>query len=275
MQGLSHCAVLWMLAVGLAFGQLAERSTLVSETAKMPVQIQNGTFNQSAFIASVEAAVSDPALDFTKLNPLLAADLKNPDVRVRRYASLAVSQLSSRRPNSTEELEPLMPSILASIDDTDRGVQMGSILAATELRPTVPDSVVISLQSRFGRDDINNESYAILAGALTKIRPNDPTTDASVLSFLKNAKVSDALKAEAIHEVGDPRLSDSITGEISSLLLDTQSEQIRLAAILASERIGPRALYLEKESLKAIQVDQTKSHSLRQEASRALAMLQH
>ena len=261
-----------LLSGSLAFGQVSEHSTLVNDVAKMPAQMQAATFSQEAFEASLESAVSDPTLDFTRLNPLLESDLKSSDVKVRRYAALVVSQLASGRPNSTEELEPLLPTIVAAVDDSDRGVQLGSIVAATELHPAVPESVVILLRSRLTRDDVNHESYAMLAGALTKIRPNDPATDTSVIAFLRNTRLSEDLRAQAIQEMGSPNLSDSITGEIVGILSSRCSDQIKLAALLASEKIGPRALSLEKESLAAIQSDETKSASLREEASRALGM---
>ena len=190
-------AVFLVVSGFLAFGQVPEHSTLVNDVAKMPAQMQAATFSQEAFEASLGIAVNDPTLDFTKLNPLLEADLKSPDVEVRRYAALVVSQLASMRANSTEELGPLLPTIVASVDDSDRGVQLGSITAATELHPAVPESVIILLRNRLARDDVNDESYAILAGALTKIRPNDPATDASVITFLRTCPETKGIGAEA------------------------------------------------------------------------------
>ncbi|HMH15322.1 MAG TPA: hypothetical protein VK578_19640 [Edaphobacter sp.] len=273
MRTILYCVLPWLISAGIATGQISEHSTIINDVAKMPKQMQDGTFNQASFEASVESAVDDPNLDFTKLNPLLERELKSSDVRVRRYAALVTSQLSPRRANSAEELGPIIQTIVASVDDNDRGVQLASIVAAAGLHPTVPDSVVIPLRNRFARSDVNNESYAILAGALTKVRPNDTATDAVIITFLRNAKLSDEVRTQAIGEIGAPNLSDSITGEIVEIFTTTDSEQVKMASLRASENIGPRALNLEKDHLMTIQSDQTKSPSLRHEASRALGML--
>jgi hypothetical protein len=211
MRKLLYCAAALLISpITSVSAKLPEQPTLLVDVTNMPKQMQNGTFVQASFENSVEAAVSDPTLDFRKLIPLLEPDLKSSDVRVRRYAALVVSQLSTRRANSTEEFGPLMNTVIQSIDDIDRGVQVASIVAAAGLHPIEPDSVVNPLRARLSRDDINHESYAILAGFLTKIRPNDPPTDAVVISFLKNPKLSNNTRVQAIQEIGAPNVSDLI-----------------------------------------------------------------
>lgn len=263
-----------LLSIGaLAQGDAPAHSALVDVLAKMPAKMQVGTFEQQAFEASVESAVDDPSLDFAQLNPLLEADLKDADVRVRRYAALVISQLSPRRRNSAEELGPVLPSILASLDDQDRGVRLASIVAATGLHPSVPDSMLAKLLERFGRKDVNQESLAYLAGALAKISPNDSSTDAVLVTFLKNPKISDPIRALTMIEVATPNLSNSITSEIANILSRSPSDQVKLAAVSASEKVGVRAVRLEQDDLRAIQRDTTNSTGLRDEASRAIGML--
>ena len=267
-------AIPFLVSAAAVFGQAAQVSTLVNDVSDMPRQMVAGTFSQEGFEASLDNAVGDPNLNFSKLNPLIAADLRSSDVRVRKYAALVVSQLSTRRMNSSEELAPILPAIVSAIDDSERGVQLASIVAAAGLRPSVPDSIVVQLQNKLSQSNVNREGYAVLSGLLTKIRPNDPTTDAVVMKFLNNPSLSEAVRAQAIQEVGSPILSDSITGEIVQILGSSASEQIKMAAIVASESIGPRALSLEKVDLTAIQADKTQSTAFRGEASNAIRMLE-
>jgi hypothetical protein len=269
-----YLQVLLLFSSVLALCQGNESHTFVKSVAEMPRQLNAGTFKESSFIDSLEDAISNTNLDFDKLDPLLASDLKSPDVRLRRYAALSLHELATRRLNSLEELRPILPAIISATNDVERGVQLGSILTLTGLHPSVPDFIVTQLQDEFKNADINQEKFAILAGALSKLRPNDSEIDAVINAFLRNPKLSEQIKSQALQELGSPGLSDSITGEIVKVLRNSASEQIRMSALLASEKIGPRAIYLEKESLTAIQADKTTSPAFRDEASKVLETIE-
>jgi hypothetical protein len=274
MRSRCYISVSLLFSSVLALGQANQSYTFLKDVAAMPQELNTGTFEQSSFEDSLENAVGDPDLDFDKLDPLLATDLKSADVRLRRYAVLSVSQLATRRLNSLEELRPLLPAIISATNDVDRGVQLGSIVTLAGLHPSVPDFVVTQLRDEFTNADVNQEKFAILAGVLSKLRSNDSETDAVINAFLCNPKLSDAIKGEALHELGSPKLSDSITGEIVQVLRGPASEQVRMSALLASENIGPRAISLERDSLTTIQADKTTSPALRGEASKALGTLE-
>ncbi len=274
MRSVSYLAISLLLNGVTALAQQNRSHTFVQDLAAMPQQLNSGTFAESSFISSLEDAVVDPGLDFGKIDSLLAADLRSTDVRVRRYASLSIHQLSTSRLNSLEELRALLPAILSATYDPERGVRLGSIAALAGLHPSVPDSVVAQLRDEFMNADVNQEKLAILAGVLSKLRPNDSATDAVITAFLKSPQLSDATKGEALHELGSPVLSDSIASEIVQILCNPASDQVKMNALLASENIGPRALNLERESLMAIQIDKTTSSALRDEASKALSMIE-
>jgi hypothetical protein len=274
MRSVFYLAISLLLSGVIALAQEDRNHTFVKDLAAMPQQLNTGTFIESSFISSLEDAVIDPGLDFDKIDPLLAADLKSTDVRIHRYASLSIHELATRRLNSLEELRPLLPAIISATYDAERGVRLGSIAALAGLHPVVPDSVVAQLRDEFTNADVNQEKFAILAGVLSKLRPNDSATDAVITAFLKSPQLSDATKGQALHELGSPILSDSIASEIVQMLRNPASEQVRMNALLASENIGPRALNLERESLMAIQIDKTTSLAFRDEASKALGMIE-
>jgi hypothetical protein len=269
-----YLAISLLLSGIIALGQENRNHTFVKDLAGMPQQLNTGTLIESSFISSLEDAVIDPGLDFDKIDPLLAADLRSTDVRVRRYATLSVHELATRRLNSLEELRPLLPAIISATYDAERGVRLGSIAALAGLHPSVPNSVVTQLRDEFINADVNQEKFAILAGVLSKLRPNDAATDAVITAFLKSPQLSDAIKGQALHELGSPVLSDSIASEIVQVLRSPASEQVRMNALLASENIGPRTLNLERESLTAIQTDKTASFAFRSEALKALRMIE-
>ncbi len=269
-----HAALIF--AAGMVHAQAVESSGLTQAMMQMPSEIQAGTFDQLAFEDSLERAVIDTNLDLPAVNRYLASEIESSDVRVRRYAALVFSQLASRRANSAEELKPVLPKIVASVDDEDEGVRNGIVVTITRLQPAVPDSVVVPLRQRLEGKDIDRSSYAELAAELARIRPNDSATDSVLIAFLRSPKISDPVRAEAIRDMRfAPLLSDLLIFEIGMLLRSTASNEVKLASITAIEQVGPRAINSNRGTLVALHADPHEDAAIRQAASDALKGERH
>ena len=256
-----------------AFSQTIPGSSLLPALQKMPQQLAENTFNMIAFTDAIEAAVHDGGLDVNAVEHLVVADLKSPNLRVRKYAMLVALSLS-RRLNSAAELAPILESVSTHLDDEDAGLRAGALEMLAGQRPQVPDRSISILVAKLEKSGGSDSFGADIAARLTGLRPNDADVNQVVLGYLRSPSLSSQVRAQAVLEMASPDLSATLESYIGDLLETKQDPVTTLAAVEASSRIGQRMVTHHKAALEAVESDATQALGVRQAATRALQLVQ-
>jgi hypothetical protein len=226
------------------------------------------------FTNVLENQVTDLQANVAAALPILKQYLEGPNVELRRYALLTISQLA-RRPNSASELASILPAVYSHLYEQDIHLRATTVLAIETIRPEPPDQSIAALIGALGKTNVSDFYGPGLAESLVRIRPNDDDVQNAVIAYINKHKpgIDDSHKADVIEAIGGPQLGERTTQEIVHLAGTSPAGRLRNAAIIACAKIGPRAVSQIKDTLDAIKANPAETSDSLKAVHQALSVL--
>jgi HEAT repeat protein len=214
-----------------------------------------------------------PAMTAAELEdavPSLTEALHRGNSDVQRIAIIAIYCID-QRPNSETLVEPLIPPLLALLDDPDPELVALAVRSVSSVKPRPPDGVVQPYLDYLSRVSPPNTASATIIFSLVRIAPERASIADAVLEVLRSQSMPDAIRVAVLNALAHPSdISDRVIIQIALDLNSSRSEEIRLAAIRALQVIGHRAIQIAVIPLTEISRGEGEALQIRKAATAAL-----
>jgi hypothetical protein len=210
----------------------------------------------------------------TEVLPMILRETSNPQLSVRRLASSALYQITTR-PDGQALLSTENATFAALLTDTDIPIRRISILAVATLRPNANSPLVPVLETYLARQDAVSTIGAAVATVLMEAAPNNADSTNAVVQYMRRKDQTSASRDILMNAIMSVAKSHSreIGKEVAGYA-DDPDEQTSLHAIRTLQWMGKDVLLDSQQDLSRIAADSSRTPSVRTAATKALFAVQ-
>jgi len=278
MLGYALTALCWLPTALLSQSVAQEQTQVLTSDldvlafySHLPQKALDGLPPVSQFVPAIEKTISTGSkATIATLWPYLTTDMADPNPRVRKLAVMGIT-LVSNRPDGSEFLRQSPKQLLNSLSDDDLGVANEFAFGMRFAGSTLPDPIVAGLSAYLMRSDAAEKAGPSVVTTLLLTRSKDKSLSEGISSFLSRPGRSPAAQIQLLRAVSIPGVDDSIIGVVRNILKTSVDHNVRLTAMIAVDRIGPRARTICAPELQAIAASNTESGEIRTMATSVLS----
>jgi hypothetical protein len=230
-----------------------------------------------------DVAEADPALErlaqaskenITEVLPVILHETSNPQLSVRRLASSALYQITTR-PDGQALLSTETATFTALLIDTDIPIRRITILSIYTLRPNASSPLVPVLEAFLTREDAVSTVGEVVAPVLMEAAPNKVDATTAVAQYMRRKDQTSETRDSLLNSIrivksNHREIGAEIAKEVTAYA-DDANEQTSVHAIETLQLMGRDAVLDNQQSLSRIAADTRRTPSVRAAATTALA----
>jgi HEAT repeat protein len=211
-----------------------------------------------------------PRPELERAIPSIIASLKSENSDLKRVGIIAVYCIDQRNDSASIDA-PMVETLLDLLKDQDPSLVALAARSISSMKPHPPESVIAPFTEYLNSGNSFNESGAAVLFALARLSAGNEKVSDAIVSFLQSEKLSTNIRVASLNALAYPGITDNqVIMQIGEDLRRSRQPEIRVAAIHALQRIGPRALQLKGVELQRLSTDINEDSAVREAATAAI-----